>query len=348
LTITAIDKVIINFIVCCSFYYTNNALAASTDNDYEQLNESTAVSNINDKQDIGVYVLSRIVDVSTNNPVTGAEVTSSTNKVFSNDNGEFLLKVEPNGYIQVKKENYMELSIKVSDLKGKIKLSLIPKYLPIFPTISGSINYRNLGFSEKLNDISASGRFNDSFSIEAAGRIFNNIHLGADYENISGILNRSKISEKASLGNNLISLKAGYIFNIFQDMLDISAGLKGYWNNIDISNPVVNEDVDRNPDFLDFGSQRIGAGLNLELGLRPIKYTPLVLQASASYYPLINVTQPQGGQIPAGLNQFDFGISARFDFYGAFVQAKYLNKNIFQGNYSSNLAGVSVGLGYGF
>jgi hypothetical protein len=341
-----IDKVIINLLVCCTLCISGKAMAET--NEYEDLEEGTAIPNIADQQDIGVFVLSRVVDASTGKPVENVEVSSSTNKIYTDPNGEFLLKVDPNGYILLRKENYKETMIKVADLKGKIKLDLVPKYLPVFPDIYGSINYRNLGFSEKFNDLSSSGRFNDSFSIEANARLMNNILVGLNYENISGILNRAAISEKANLANNLVSLRGAYIFNLLKDTLDLAAGIKGYWNGISLSNQVFNDQADRDSDYLDFGNTRLGLGLDAELGGRPLRYTPLVFGVFATYYPLVSVSQPPGGQLPGNLNQFDFGVSGRFDFAGAFVQARYLNRNLFAGSFSSSLNGFTIGLGYGF
>jgi hypothetical protein len=344
--VNTVDKVIINLLICSALCFSGNLIAAA--DEYEELNESTAVPDIKDQQDIGVFVLSRIVDAVSGKPLEGAEISSSTNKAFTDENGEFLLKVDPQGYISVRKDNYQEVAIKVSDLHGKIKLALVPKYLPIFPGMSASINYRNLGLSEKFNDISSAGRFNDSFSIDASAKILKNILVGVSYENISGILNRGSINEKANMSNQFVSLKGNYIFEILKDNLEVAPGIKAYWNNISLSDQVFNDEADRDSDYLDYGSQRIGLGLDLEVGGRPVRYFPLVATVFATFYPLVNVSQPIGGTLPGNLNQLDLGVGVRYDFAGAFVQAKYLNKSLFQGNFSSSLNGFTVGLGYGF
>lgn len=338
------DKVVYGLIISCLSGFSAQAYAAVPNPSDEQpaLNITVPV----EAQDIGIYILSKVTDAKTGEPLENAQVSANGNNVNTDSNGEFFLKVNPSGNIVINKEKYQEAVIQVSALRGKIKLNQVPDYLPIFPNLSAGINYRNLGVVEKLDKVSATGRFNDSFSIDAQGKLLNSILVALTYENTPGIFNRQAIKEQIKFSNHLVSLKGAYIFNIFEDRLDISAGVKGYWNSIGLE--FTPNQIERTKDYLDFGSQRLGIGAELELGGRPIRYTPFVLGGSFAYYPIISVTQPQGGTLPTTLNGVDYGVFGRYDLFGGYVKLGFNGKYLFSGNYNYSLAGLTLGIGYGF
>lgn len=321
----------------------NNTLYAADINADE-----TETFTLMENKDLGIYIISKVVDSKTNNPIANAKIISEFQTVNSDKNGEFFIKVSPNGYINLVSEGYKDYQIKISDLKGKIKLELVPNYLPLFPNNSISVSYRNMGFSESFGNIVSNGRINDSFSLDGSVRLLNNLLLGAGYENLSGIYNRSQTLEKSSFSGHLGYLKANWIYSLLKDQIDLAFGVKTYYNTISITNTVTNFDEPRALDFLDYNNQRFAIGPDIEIATRPIKYIPFVLGASASYYPFITVSQDTNSPLPKNMNGFDYNIYARYDFMKAFVKTQFSARNNFSDKYNSGNSGLSLTLGYSF
>lgn len=333
------------YIVLISFFITgacNSALA--TDINADETETFTPIEN----KDLGIYVIAKIVDSKTNKPLENVKVISDSETKATDKNGEFFIKVNPNGYLNINLDGYKEANVKISELKGKIKLETVPDYLPLFPNNYISLGYRNLGFNESFNNISATGRINDSFSIDGSLRVLNNLLLTAGYENISGVYNRTQTSEKSSLSNNIGYLRADWIFGLLKDRLDLAVGLKAYMRAISSSNLVTNQDDPRDLDILDFNSQRIALGPEVELATRPIKYVPLVIGGNIAYYPYIIVMQDSNSPGPKNLSGFDYNIYARYDLMKFFIKPQFMGRNSFQGNYNSGYSGFAVNLGYSF
>lgn len=339
------NKLYITAISCSILFSFFNCPAIAENNSFEDLDSEN--NQPIETKDIGVYLLSRIVDSVKGEPLEKVEITVSGNKTFSDENGEFLIKVNPDDFITFKLNKYKETTLKVSSIKGKIKLDLIPDYLPIFPNLSGNINYRNIGFNESYSSINSSGRFNDSFGIDISGKIYS-VMLGAGYDSMGGILNRSQTQEKATISVNNLYLRGGYAFTIIPDILEIAPFIKGKWVSNNITNTVINEDEPRDKDYLDFSNSKLGLGIEAEVAARPIRYNPLVLGGFVSYYPLVSVSQDIGGTLPSSLNGLDFGLYARYDIAKIFIQAKYVSNSLFANNFSSNNSGLILGVGYGF
>lgn len=322
---------------------TNN-LSYAVDINADETETFTPIEN----KDLGIFILSKVVDSNTNTPLENVKVVSDYQTINSDKNGEFFIKVSPNGYINLVYEGYKDYQIKVSDLKGKIKLETVPKYLPLFPNNSISVSYRNMGFNESFQNIVSSGRINDSFGVDGSLRLLNNLLLGAGYENLSGKYNRSQTQEQSSFNGNLGYLKADWILSLLKDQIDLAVGLKSYYNSISINNTVTNFDDPRPLDFLDYNNQRFAIGPNVEVVTRPIKYIPFVLGADASYYPFIMVSQDSASPIPKNMNGFDYSVYARFDFMNVFAKAQFSGRNNFSDKYSSSNSGISLSLGYSF
>lgn len=337
------SKLVRIFLVCSLTLTYQNVVFAEAD---DELN-TNSVEPLETKN-IGSYLLSKIVDANTGKPLEKVKVISSLSEVITDQKGEFFIHVSSiEDYILIKLDNYKETSIKVSSIKGKIKLELTPNYLPMFPNLSANINYNNLAFNESYNNFISKGRFNDSFGLDISGKLSSFI-LELNYQNMGASLLRTENKDKSDLANSLINLKAGYVFSIIKDTVEIAPSIKGFWHNTSIANQTFNQDDPRDKDYLDYSNQKLGVGLDLNIASRPIKYMPLVLGGYASYYPLISLSQDQGGTLPTSLNGFDYGIYLRYDLLGAFLQAKYSSKSYFQDTYNSSTSGFSIGAGYGF
>lgn len=301
-----------------------------------------------ENKNMGLYIVSKVVDAKTNKALTNVQVESSIDKVVTDQNGEFFLKANVNDSINIKYDGYKDISVKVSEIKGKFTMDLVPDYLSIFPYNQISLNYRNIGISEKLDSISISGRVNDSFSADASIRLFNNLLIGVGYENLSGIYNRSQTMEKSSFSDNTAFLRANWIYQLFKDQLDISFGLKGYFKSISSTNIEVDQENPRDNDYLDFNNQHLTIGPEIEIASRPIKYIPFVVGAQLAYYPYIMVLQDPNALMPKNLGGFDYNVYARYDFMKLYVQAKFAGRNSFQNTYNSSQSGLVLGLGYSF
>jgi len=301
-----------------------------------------------ENKDLGIYIISKIVDSKTNNPIVGVKIQSEYETVSSNENGEFFIKVSQNGYINFNYEGYQDKNIKISDLKGKIKLDTVPNYLPLFPNNYISASYRNLGFSESFQGINTTGRINDSFTVDASIRLIDNLLLTGGYGQLSGIYNRSQTIERQSFSNNTGYLRIDWIYSLLKDRVDLAFGLKSYYKSISTTNVVTNQDEPRDLDFLDYNNQRLAFAPELEIASRPIKYIPLVIGAGVSYYPYIMVTQESNSPLPKNLSSFDYNIYARYDLMKFFVKSQFIGSNSFQDKYNSNYLGIVFTGGYSF
>lgn len=301
-----------------------------------------------ENKNMGLYIISKIVDAQTGKNLENVQIESKLEKTVSDKNGEFFIKTTINEYLTLKFPNYKETSIKVSDIRGKIKLELLPKYLPIFPNNQVSLSYRNLGFSESFKEISLAGKINDSFSVDASTRIFNNLYIGLGYESVSGIYNRAQTLEKASFSDNGGYLRVNWIYEFLKDRVDFAFGLKGHFKSIASMNTQVNQEDPRDNDYLDFNNQRLAIGPEIEIGARPVRYLPLTVGAGIAYYPYIIVLQDPNALLPKNLSGFDYNIYARYDFMNFYLKTKFFGTNSFQNDYNSSQMGVALSLGYGF
>jgi len=289
-----------------------------------------------------LYLLGKIVDSDTNIPIANVEILSSIEKILTDANGEFLIKIKKTDDISVKMKNYKGKTIKIDEIKGKIALEKI-NYLPIYPNGSISINYRNIGISEKFDKTALAGRYNDSFSLEANWKFLNSIVLGLNYENLSANQERNGEKQSFSFGNS-IDLKGLYLFKILPEQLELNAGLIG---NFEFNNVTQEKNI-LEFDYVDYSNQKLGIGLEVGLGARPIKFFPLSINAFANYLPLF-VLQDEKGTLPSNINSLGYGITARYDIYkNFFIKARYIGKNNFKDKYNSNISGFSIGIGYGF
>lgn len=304
-----------------------------------------------EKKDLGIYVLGRISDIENNN-LEDVEIKSSLEKVTTNKNGEYFIKVEGNDKLIINKKGYKELEIKITDLKSKIKLDKVPVYLPLIPNVFGGIKYSNQGFNESIKDIMVSGRFNDGLNINLSGKFFDSILLNLDYERYSAQIKR-KNNEKdfVDTSTNNISLSGGYVLNLLEDRLDLSLSIKTFFNNFAINNKstLKEEEINRFDDYLDYGYSRSGAGLDLSAFVRPVRYVPFTLQTSFSYYPFIKVDQKDSEtKLPDSMNRYSILLRGRYDL-NKFVLYGDLNyDSYFSTGYSSSMSGVSTGIGYAF
>lgn len=322
----------------------NISSAFATDINADETEKFIPIEN----KDLGIYIISKVVDSKTNNSIKDVIVKSEYENTKSDQNGEFFIKVSQNGYITLNFEGYQEKIIRVSDLKGKIKLDLIPDYLPIFPNSYISATYRNLGFSESFQGINTTGRISDSFSVDASIRLLDNLLLTTGYENLGGIYNRAQTLEKQSFNNHTGYLRADWIFSLLKDRVDLAFGLKTYYKTISTNNILTNQDDPRDLDFLDFNNQRLGLAPEIELATRPIRYIPLVIGGNLAYYPYILVTQENNSPLPKNLGGIDYSIYARYDLMKFFTKIQFISSNSFQDKYNSGYSGLGLTLGYSF
>ncbi len=337
------DRKIIGFLaLICSLSF--NSPVYATDIYADETENFIPIEN----KDMGLYLISKVVDAKTGKILQNVEVQSGNEKILTDKNGEFFIKTNISDYVNLKFPNYKETSIKVSDIKGKIKLELIPTYLPIIPNNQVSLSYRNIGFSENFNSLSLSGRINNSFSIEASTRLLNNLYLELGYENFSGVYNRSQTNERASFSDNTGVFRVNWIYEFLKDRVNLSFGLKGYLKYMSSTNTIVNQDEPRTLDYLDFNNQRLAFGPEVEVSTRPIKYIPLIIGASIAYYPYIIVFQDINGLLPKNLAGFDYNIYSRYDFSNFYLKGKFFGINSFQNTYNSSQTCLSLSIGYGF
>ncbi|MFN8578719.1 MAG: hypothetical protein U0354_17965 [Candidatus Sericytochromatia bacterium] len=322
----------------------NISNAYATDINADETEKFVPIEN----KDLGVYIISKVVDSKTNNPIKDVIVKSEYESTNSDQNGEFFIKVSQNGFIVLNYEGYQEKTIKVSDLKGKIKLELIPDYLPLFPNNYISATYRNLGFSESFQGINTTGRIADSFSLDGSIRVLDNLLLTTGYENLGGIYNRNQTSEKQSFNTHTGYLRADWIFSLLKDRVDLALGLKTYYKTLSINNVVTNQDDPRDLDFLDFNNQRLGFAPEIELTTRPLRYIPLVIGANLAYYPYIIISQENNSPLPKNLAGFDYNIYARYDLMKFFIKTQFMSTTSFQDKYNSGNSGLALTLGYSF
>lgn len=305
-----------------------------------------------EKKDLGIYILGKVSDLETNSDLSNTQITSSLETIQTNEKGEFFIKVKENDSLIINKANYKEQVIKISDLKGKIKLDKIPLYLPLVPNLFAGIKYSNQGFNESLKELNVSGRFNDGLNINISGKLFNSFLLNLDYETFSAQIKRkSNTSDFVETSTKNISLSGGYIFNLLEDRIDLSLSLKTYLNNLAITNKstLKEEDINRFDDYLDYGYTRISTGVDLSAFIRPIRYTPFTIQTSFSYYPFIKVDQTNSEtKLPDNMSKYSVYVRGRYDLYN-FVLYGDLNYDSYSSTgYNSSLTGFSTGFGYGF
>lgn len=310
--------------------------------------ENQEFSRILENKDLGSFVFGKLVDVDTNLPLLKATINSALANVESDTNGEFFLAVKNDDYLLIKKEGYHEIESKITDLKGKIKLKKIkPNYLYLAPQYL-SFNYKNIGFSDKFNNLELSGRFNDAFSI-SGGLNYQNILFNLAYENNTLVINRPYLgeyipAEKQNYMSNSLSLDTGFLLNMIRDRLALYTNVKAIFNNINTTE-VSKVDTERNTDYLDEEQFRTCVGIGLSTYFRPIKYEPLVLNFNFNYYPYTNVKTHEE-EFPKNLNYLDYSIGARYDLSGAILNLSLGGKNLFGGSYSSTVNVVSLGIGY--
>lgn len=312
--------------------------------------ENPSFNRILENKDLGTFVFGKLVDEDTNLPLVKTPVTSSLGTVESDENGEFFLAVKNDDYLLIKKAGYHEVESRISDLKGRIKLRKIkPNYLYLAPQYL-SFNYKNIGFSDNFNELQLSGRFNDAFSING-GINYQNILFNMSYENNTLVINRPKLSEyipaeKQNYISNMFSLDTGFLLNMIKDRLALYTNIKASFNNITTNN-VIKVDTERNTDYLDEDQFRTSVGIGLAAYFRPIKYEPLVLNFSLSYYPFTSV-QTNEDQFPKNLNYLDYSVGSRYDISPFIFNLNLGGKNIFSRNYSSAVNVISLGAGYAF
>lgn len=312
--------------------------------------EKPDFNRILENKDLGTFVFGKLVDENTNLPLAKTTVISSLGSIESDENGEFFLAVKNDDYLLIKKVGYHEIESRISDLKGKIKLKKIkPNYLYLAPQYL-SFNYKNIGFSDKFNELQLSGRFNDAFAINS-GINYQNILLNMAYENNTLVINRPKLGdyipeEKQNYISNVFSLDTGFLLNMIKDRLALYTNIKASFNSINTTN-FSKVYTERNPDYLDEDQFRTSVGIGLSTYFRPIKYEPLVLNFNLSYYPFTNI-QTDDEKFPKNLNYLDYSVGARYDISSFIFNLTLGGKNIFNQNYSSSTNVVSLGVGYAF
>jgi len=288
-----------------------------------------------------LYLLGKVVDSETNKAINNVEISSSIEKLSTDKNGEFLIKIKKDGEITVKSKGYKEKNIKITDIKGKIILEKI-NFMPIYPSASIGLNYRYISLNETFNKTAVIGSYNDSFSLEGELKLFNSLILGLTYENNSANLERDKAIKSFSSGN-LVDLKALYLFKILEDQLEANLGLIGRFEY----NGVKQEKNIQIIDYVDYSNQKIGGGLEFGLGFRPVKTFPLSFNTFINYIPLF-VSQDAKGTLPSNIDSLGYGLTARYDIKNIFCEAKYLGRSNSKDKYNSNFSGFSIGIGYGF
>lgn len=305
-----------------------------------------------EKKDLGIYILGKISDLETNSDLSDVQIISSLETIKTNEKGEFFIKVKEDDFLKINKATYKEQVIKISDLKGKIKLEKIPLYLPLVPNLFGGLKYSNQGFNESVKDLNVLGRFNDGLNINISGKVFNSFLLNLDYETFSAQIKRkSNTSDFVETSTKNISLSGGYLLNILEDRIDLSLSLKTYLNNLSITNKstLKEEDINRFDDYLDYGYTRMSTGVDLSAFIRPIRYTPLTLQTSFSYYPFIKIDQTNSEtKLPENMNRYSVYIRGRYDLYNFVLYGDINYDSYFSTGYNSSMTGFSTGFGYGF
>jgi hypothetical protein len=305
-----------------------------------------------EKKDLGIYILGKVSDLETNLDLSNTQIKSSIENVQTNEKGEFFIRVKENDSLIINKETYKEQVIKISELKGKIKLEKIPLYLPLVPNLFGGIKYSNQGFYESLKDLTVSGRFNDGLNINVSGKVFNLFLFNLDYETFSSQIKRKlNTSDFVETSTKNISISGGYIFNLLEDRIDLALSLKTYLNNLAITNKstLKEEDINRFDDYLDYGYTRMSTGLDVSAFLRPIRYTPITIQTSFSYYPFNKIDQTNAEtMLPENINKYSLYIRGRYDLYNFVLYGDINYDSYFSTGYNSSITGFSTGFGYGF
>lgn len=293
--------------------------------------------NIIETKDLGLYIYIKVVDEN-NKPLSKVNIKSSNNQTSTDKNGEFILNVNENEEIFLSLKGYKEEYIKVSDIKGKIKLYKEPDNLPIYPNLTFDVNYRNFSFYEKYQDILSQGNFNDSFEINSSFKVLDKFLLNLSYDSLTGKINKTDTSSDFHSHN--INFKANYIYNLIDNRLELLFGINSFFNarNINSSN---------SDDYLDFNHSRLGLGLNISAGIRPIKYFPLVLNGFISYSPLVMINDTNKF-LPDTLQSIDLGINSRYDWNNIYLQISYIYSNTYNNLFNSSNNIIKTGIGYGF
>jgi len=293
--------------------------------------------NILETKDLGLYIYIKVVDEN-NKPLSGVNVKASNNQTYTDKNGEFVLNVSENDEIFLSLDGYKEEYIKVSDIKSKIKLYKEPNILPIYPKLTFDLSYRNFYFYEKYQSILSQGSFNDSFEINSSLKILDKFLINLYYDNLTGKIKKPEILNDFHSHN--INFKANYIYNIVNNRLELMFGINSFFNmrNINSSN---------SDDYLDFNHSRLGLGFIINSGFRPVRYFPLVLNASISYFPLILVNDTNKF-LPETLQSIDFGINSRYDWNNIYLQISYIYSMTYNSSFNSSSNIIKSGIGYAF
>ncbi|GIW22690.1 MAG: hypothetical protein KatS3mg068_1697 [Candidatus Sericytochromatia bacterium] len=293
--------------------------------------------NVIETTDLGLYIYIKVIDEN-NKPLSNVKVKSSNSETITDKNGEFILNVNENDTIFFYLDGYKEEYIKVSDIKGKIKLYKEPDILLIYPNFTFDVNYKNVYLNEKYQDILSQGNINNSFEITSSLKLFNNLLLNLSYDNLIGKIKKPEITNEFHSHN--VNFKANYIHKIIENRIELLFGINSFFNAININS----NDSD---DYLDFNHSKLGIGLNLSSGIRPIKYFPLVINAFISYSPFV-IVNDANNFLPNTLQSLDLGINSRYDWNNIYLKLAYIYSNIYGNSFYSLQSIIKTGIGYAF